>query len=183
MRNSYEVRGNATAIYLNRDDGSVFETLVDTADLSRLLACEISWHVDGGGSKAFYVRGNIKEDGKYRTVRLHRWLLNPASHLVVDHINNNPLDNRKENLRIVTQAENNQNLKGAKKNSKSGIRGVRWHKKDRKWEARATLHGKLKTIGMFNSKEEAASAVAAYRAKHMPFSKEAMEWGTHDETR
>lgn len=49
----------------------------------------------------------------------------------VDHQDGDPSNNRKSNLRIATASENNSNRKS---NSKSGVCGVKWHKRDQKWE-------------------------------------------------
>lgn len=85
---------------------------------------------------------------------LHRYLLKPSKGLTVDHINRNPLDNRKENLRRCTCRENNLN----KRNNTSGCPGVRWHSQGKKWNARITIKGKEKSLGMFNTFEEAVKA-------------------------
>ena len=71
---------------------------------------------------------------------------------VVDHINNNPLDNRKENLRICTQHQNAYNKKI--KLPKSGFRGVQKHKN--KWRATITVKSEIKRLGCFDTAEEAA---------------------------
>ena len=75
----------------------------------------------------------------------------------VDHINGNPLDNRKSNLRICTNAENQRN-KGVYKNNKSGYKGVHWFKRDKKWQAQIKHNNKSIHIGLYEDKEEAARA-------------------------
>ncbi len=59
---------------------------------------------------------------------LHRFIMHAEPGQIVDHQNWNGLDNRKANLRIVTNSQNMQNRPGANANSKSGVRGVsRFH--------------------------------------------------------
>lgn len=86
--------------------------------------------------------------GKYKGQCLHRLLMNFPKDLVVDHINHNPLDNRRCNLRIVTDIQNKQN----RKDNTSGILGVDKYKN--KWRAQLQVRGK-KYIKYYNTKEEA----------------------------
>ncbi len=72
--------------------------------------------------------------------------------LVVDHINDNKLDNRVENLQIVTQRENAFKTQG-KYSSK--YKGVCWHKNRNKWKADININGKLKYLGSFDIEHEA----------------------------
>lgn len=74
-----------------------------------------------------------------------------------DHINRNPLDNRKDNLRQASKNENNQNHKRFINNT-SGFSGVNWHKKQNKWHARITVNNKRIHLGYFNTKYEAIIA-------------------------
>lgn len=89
--------------------------------------------------------------------RLHRFLTKPTGDLVIDHINHNRLDNRVSNLRICTRQQNNFNTETRCDNS-SGITGVYWVKRNNRWVAQITINGKLKHIGYYNTKEEAAEA-------------------------
>lgn len=50
---------------------------------------------------------------------------------------------------------------------------VTWDKSRGKWMATAMLDGRRTTIGRFDTEDQAAAAVAAWRAEHMPFSAEA----------
>lgn len=73
------------------------------------------WYLDSSG----YARTSL--NGK--KVRLHRFLLNSQKGDIVDHINRNRLDCRRNNMRIVTSQENSIN-RGLQSNNKSGISGV-----------------------------------------------------------
>ena len=70
---------------------------------------------------------------------------------------------RPEHLRLVTNAQNQQNLRGAYSNSTTGVRGVYWHKRDRKYEAQVRLNGKQHHAGYYDTLEEAEAAVIAKR--------------------
>ena len=75
----------------------------------------------------------------------------------VDHIDGDPLNNKISNLRLASQAVNNKN-KRAYVNSKSGISGVSYRKRDNVWIARVQHNNKLMHIGSFNNLFDAAAA-------------------------
>lgn len=81
---------------------------------------------------------------------------------VIDHINGDPSDNRISNLRDVPQKENVWNIKGPKKNNKSGFLGV--SKKDKRWRATIMANGKLHYLGKFDSPELAHAAYLSAKA-------------------
>ena len=70
----------------------------------------------------------------------------------IDHININTLDNRIENLRLVTVSQNSRNI-NKRPNSSSKYIGVR--RKYNKWEASITINRKVKYLGLFDTEEEA----------------------------
>lgn len=176
LKNDYEIRGDVTAIFLKRRDGSVLETIIDTVDLSIAQEFPNSWYAHWDtNTQAFYVYGNMpKINGKRLTARLHRWIMDAPNGFDIDHVNHETLFNRRSNLRIVSRAENMQNRKGARRDNKSGIRGVTWNKTGKKWEAKIQIKGRQYYLGLFDYKHEAERIVAEYRAKHMPYSQEAM---------
>lgn len=81
----------------------------------------------------------------------------------IDHINGDRADNRACNLREADSRQNNLN-RGATSKSASGIKGVYWKKRERKWLAQISFGGKSKHLGFYASKEEAAQAYAAAAA-------------------
>lgn len=113
---------------------------------------------------------------------LHRiaWVMGgnemPHDDFHIDHINGNPLDNRLCNLRVATNSQNVSNG-NVRKNNTSGIRGVSYFKRDRKWGATIRLNGKTLHLGTFNTKGEAAivSAKASLRyfGKFSPYYRQA----------
>lgn len=88
---------------------------------------------------------------------LHRFLTNCPKNMVVDHINHNGLDNRKENLRICTPSENSLN-KIVLKTSKSRITGVTWCNTMKKWKVSLERFGKNNHGGYFDNLEDARKA-------------------------
>lgn len=99
-----------------------------------------------------------------RSFFMHRLILaNACNGLEVDHINGNGLDNRRENLRVCTQAQNRQNSPGWIKR-KSQYKGVspisRWRtcKTGKIWEARICYGRKQRVIGAYVTEAEAARA-------------------------
>lgn len=80
----------------------------------------------------------------------------------VDHINGNGSDNRIENLRGCTQAENNLNSKIPKSNT-SGVKGVSWNKQHNRYKGIVQYKGKQYFIGYFDNLEEASKNVASKR--------------------
>ena len=75
----------------------------------------------------------------------------------LDHINRIRDDNRIDNLREVTNAQNHQN-RNLSANNKSGVCGVNWHKRDKKWRAYIKLNGKDIHIGQYDDMKDAIVA-------------------------
>lgn len=70
---------------------------------------------------------------------------------------------RPEHLRLVTHAESLQNRRGANRDNATGVRGVYWHKRSRKFVAHVTLSGKKYNAGYYDTLEEAEAAIIAKR--------------------
>lgn len=83
----------------------------------------------------------------------------------VDHINGNRLDNRRENLRLVTHSQNMMNA-SSRQNRSSKYKGVSWDKVNRRWRAVIFLNKKQTSLGRHDSEEAAAKAYDA-KAKEL----------------
>lgn len=83
----------------------------------------------------------------------------------VDHINGNGTDNRRENLRVVTHAQNLMNRPGWRKSS-SKYKGVTFYKRDHKWQAKICPSGKTMHLGYFDQELDAAKAYNAAAMQH-----------------
>ena len=83
---------------------------------------------------------------------MHRFILNAPKHLEVDHKNGDNIDNRRENIRLCTHADNMRNRKVGK--NVSGYKGVR--NNHGKWQAYINFNNKFIYLGNFYDKKEAA---------------------------
>lgn len=101
---------------------------------------------------------------------IHRIIVGAKEGDIVDHINHNTLDNRRGNLRKVTNSENSLNKKGPQINSSSGYRGVHKTGREGKWRAVVGIDGDVHRLGTFNSPEEANEVVKEFRRKNVPVS-------------
>jgi len=109
--------------------------------------------------------GYIRVRYKYRQYLAHRiiWAIcNGYPPSLIDHINGDTYDNRIENLREATVSSNQCNQK-IRRTSVSGIKGVSWSSKSRKWVGQVWHQKRLYSAGFFDSKEECAAAVRKLR--------------------
>ena len=83
----------------------------------------------------------------------------------IDHIDNDPKNNRVENLRAASFSENMRNATLGRKNT-SGVKGVYWCKSKKKWKAVLNYDGKQNYLGRFNDLAEAANVVSLARQKY-----------------
>jgi len=135
-----------------------------------------TWRVSRGTRRAGTVAGwrhstgywYIRIDGA--DYKLHRiawvYVYGEAPAGFLDHIDRNPSNNRINNLREATHGENQQNKK-AYANSLTGVKGVGWNKRMKKWRARIQHEGRIVLLGCFSSMQEAIDArKAAETALH-----------------
>tara|TARA_R100000951_G_C2571106_1_gene158795 strand:+ start:123 stop:629 length:507 start_codon:yes stop_codon:yes gene_type:complete len=109
-----------------------------------------------------YLVLSLRRSGKAKTKKVHQLVaiafLNhiPCGHkLVVDHIDNNPLNNKLGNLQIITTRKN---CSKDKRGGYSKYTGVTWDKCSKKWTARILINGKRKHLGSFKDETKAAEA-------------------------
>ena len=142
---------SAGVIQIHLAGGEV--ALIDSCDWP--LVAPYRWWVGSGGYACTRING--------AHTGMHRLLLQPAEENVVDHIDGDPLNNQRSNLRECSHAENMRNRK-LNANSASGLKGVYRDNSKRagpkKWRAEIKSHGRKIYLGNHFTPEEAH---AAYR--------------------
>lgn len=150
--NHIELLEDHAEIYLvNKDNEICGKCLIDLEDVD--LVKDIKWHKSELQRNTHYCLSNDKQ-----WKRLHRLILGISDPtMFVDHINHNGLDNRKSNLRVCTNRQNNCNCH-IPKNNRSGCKGVYWSEERQKWCAQITINNKTKSLGRFENYEDAVNA-------------------------
>lgn len=127
--NEYEIEESKAWIYcFNKRNEVSAKFCIDSEDLEKVIARK--WR---------FWKGRIFT-GNYKPISITDFLMNPKEGQVVDHIDNNPLNNCKSNLRITTQAKNTIN-KVLQSNNTSGVTGVSWDKERKKWAVEIRMNG------------------------------------------
>lgn len=135
--------GNHMRYVVANNDSFIF----DKHDLPLIIAHR--WYIDRNGYAATKI--------KAKTFRLTRLLLSPDNNTYIDHINGNPRDNCKSNLRLSTFTENQRNMRLPSHNS-TGYKSVSFRRDRNKYRACISVGNKTKHIGYFDSAENAALA-------------------------
>ena len=129
--------------------------IVDDEDYP--VISQYKWSLHGHG----YAARGYHKDGQLHTEKMHHAILGrPPNGYVTDHINGNRLDNRRANLRFITQQQNcfNSEKKSVHGVHPSKYKGVTWRNDRSKWRASICLDGKKHYLGLFDTEQEAALA-------------------------
>jgi hypothetical protein len=125
--------------------------LVDADDYDELS--KHAWHIQSSG----YAQTDIRDgDGRKRKPLMHRLILSPPVGLVVDHYDGNKLNNRRSNLRIVTQGVNIFHAHRARRDNQAGAVGI--NVEDGRFRARIKHNGTAHHIGYFDDIHDAVGA-------------------------
>lgn len=128
------------------------EVIVDDEDYDYLNRWK--WGQNSSG----YARRTIYVNKKYKTLLMHRFIINAPEGKEVDHINGNKLDNRRENLRLVSRIQNSQNKK-AQTNTNNLYKGYyKENRGKRLYVVEIIVNTKKIYIGKYSTELEAAKA-------------------------
>lgn len=129
-----------------------FGLRLDDADVHLLAQYDVIALKRANGSFAPFARTKAKPR---RATALARILCSPTAAEVVDHVNGDPWDNRRSNLRVCTQAENVRNARISNGHS-VGFKGV--YRNGSRFAARISANGAPLNLGTFDTPEEASRA-------------------------
>ena len=127
-------------------------TIVNDKDYARFH--RYRWRLSGRGYVIRHAPGHRKPR---KVIFLHREIINTPAGKITDHVDGDPLNNTRKNLRVCTHQENLRNqTKQKRKNKYSRYKGVSFGYK--KWIAYITLDSKTYRLGSFRTEKEAARA-------------------------
>lgn len=129
--------------------------LVDAADYEWLSRWK--WHSSAGGetTKPYACRNVVLGGVGHKTVRMHREILGleDGDGKEVDHIDCDRLNNRRQNLRVVTHRQNSMNTR--KRDQNSTYKGVHWDKRRQAYRSQIASNGKNIHLGYYRKPYEA----------------------------
>jgi len=157
-RTSY-IKDNKGYICLTQNQWAI----VDECDFENVNKSLWSARFDSDTQSYYALCSKVIE--KKKTILMHRFITNPSITKVIDHINHNTLDNRRSNLREVTQSRNAANSR-MRSSNKSGTIGVHWNKRQSQWIATIKTDLKAIYLGCFLKKEDAIKVREEAEAKY-----------------
>jgi len=171
----YITKGIVTEIYVTKFKGKEkerkFIILIDTEDLEMILSYA-QWNITTiKKTRNYYTAtttylGSFNGKGMYKTTLMHRIIMNAKKGTLIDHINHNPIDNRKENLRVITDGQNNTSRKSKNSNNKSGYRNVFWSNTDNRWLVSLQVNGKNTCFGRFKLEDVDKAGIIAEQKRN-----------------
>lgn len=166
--NNYVIdkENNIARIELHRRNAENLWTIIDLEDLERVINFPYTWFAKyNHTNNEYYVTASVyhPELQQTRPIFLHQFLMG-ANGKDVDHENNDTLDNRKSNMRVVEESNNSKNRKSRNRNNKSGYRNVSLIKG--KWVVQLQIDGKNTKLGSFDDVHEAGKFAEEMRSKY-----------------
>ena len=166
MKNRYKVIGDTVLVYINHK-GGVVKAAIDTKNFDKINAFTGTW-VAYKGSRAVGLYAGINHEGSI--LPMHKVILPDIPEgYVRDHRDRNGLNNREDNLRALTKADNSRN-RTTNSNNKTGIPGLRWDSEKAKWEVSVWYEGGWAYRKFWEDCTEAAidAIVARKRVRALP---------------
>lgn len=148
--NNIKIFDDHAQIIINSPKFGEHITYIDLEDVEKINKVRWCLYFDTTVN-GFYVHAH----GKNGTLRLHRLIMDCPKDMQVDHIDRQTLNNRRSNLRIVTNQINSINKMKAFKNNKNGQLNVSWSNTNNLWRVRFRIDGKEKYVGGYRNYDEA----------------------------
>lgn len=161
--NKYLIDGNRVTIFFNKGGA----TVVDLVDWKKLKP--FTWYKGDEG----YVKTTkrVNRSQVRHVLYLHTAIMGKKKGFIIDHIDNNKLNNTRKNLRFLTQSQNIMRCKGRTPN---GHKGVYFIKERKKWRSEIKLNGRNVVLGYSSNLKDAVlkrkDAEKKYCVKHPGFS-------------
>jgi len=148
--NHFEVIGDDCFIYLyDKNCFCAAKAIIDTDDYEFIKSYNYKWCLDKKKDRIIAVKTTLYRG---KQLKLHSLILKKVNGLFIDHIDRNPLNNKKSNLRLVNYSQSNHNRKVL---NKYGYRGVVFDKINKRWKSQITTNKKVKGLGYFRTAVEA----------------------------
>lgn len=145
-----------------------YHAIVDAVDSD---LAQYKWTAKTTLQGGVYAARSTRVNRQRAHVLMHRLILSRKLGIeltreqLTDHRDLDTLNNRRQNLRLATSAQNNRNT-GIGKLNKSGVIGVSWHARNNKWAAYISVDSKTRYLGTF---DDLADAIAARRAAEVQY--------------